>query len=85
MLFSSRSLPVDEPDPNLVIDFDDAAYLGAETFGGATALPSVQTDPDGVEQSMLQIQKPAGADLMAGVTIAQEYAGSDLTADGGVL
>ena len=47
------------PDPNLVIDFDDAAYLGAETFGGATALPSVQTDPDGVDQSMLQIQKPA--------------------------
>ena len=37
-----------------MIDFDDAAYLGAETFGGAMAMPSVQTDPDGVDQSMLQ-------------------------------
>ena len=33
---------------------------------------------------MLQIQKPAGAETWAGVTIAQEYAGSDLTADGNV-
>ena len=33
---------------------------------------------------MLQIQKPAGAETWAGVTIAQEFAGSDLTADGNV-
>ena len=31
---------------------------------------------------MLQLQKPSGAERWAGVTIAQEFAGSDLTADG---
>ena len=68
--------------PNLVIDFNDASALGVEAFGGATALPSVQTDPDSVDQSMLQLQKPSGAEVWAGVTLAEEAAGSDLTADG---
>ena len=67
-----------------MIDFNDASALGVEAFGGATALPSVQTDPDSVDQSMLQLQKPSGAEVWAGVTLAEVAAGSDLTADGTV-
>ena len=71
-------------------------YLGAETFGGATALPSVQTEPRrcGSEHaSPLAVRHPEAGGSRAcfrsrsrlvGVTIAQEFAGSDLTADGNV-
>ena len=56
-----------------VIDFECVDFGEWRAFGGATALPSVQTDPsDSVDQSMLQLQKPSGPEVWAGVTIAEE-------------